>query len=164
MDRDGLGICGVNMRLIPYEYKHNARLMEIYKITEPWVEFHRAKFDAWFAGREGFVLVSSCGKIVGAITFTNYQPNSDITIHCSVLPEYQKRWLTKSIYKQVFDVPFVKLGLERCSGFIIDGCTPRGFHERLGFKYEGTLRRSIRVQGEYRDVHLYGMTKDERRW
>ena len=138
--------------------------MEIVKITEPWFEYNRASFDGMMAGREGFVLVASDGKIIGAITFSNYQPGSDITIHCTVLSEYQKRWLTKAIYKQVFDVPFITLGLERCGGFVIEGCTPQGFHERLGFKQEGTLRKFVKIKGEYRNVHIYGMLKEERRW
>ena len=151
------------MHLEPYEYKHNACLIEIAKVSEPWIKWHRALFDASLAGREGFVVVSG-GKIAGCITFSDYNPDADITIHCSIHPEYHKRWLTKTIYKQVFDFPFVTLGLKRCSGYIISGCTPIGFHERLGFKEEGIRRQAVVINGTPRDIYLYGMLESERRW
>ena len=34
-------------------------------------------------------------------------------------------------------------------------------HEKLGFVREGTLRRMVYTNGEYFDVHWYGMTREE---
>jgi RimJ/RimL family protein N-acetyltransferase len=152
------------MHLEPYEYKHNARLMEIAKISEPWIEWHRALFDASLAGRQGFVIVDRKSLIIGCITYSDYHTGSDVTIHCSVLPDHHGRWLTKAIYKQVFDYVFITLGLPRCSGYLIEGCTPLGFHERLGFKKEGIKRDLVRIQETLRNVHIYGMLESERRW
>jgi RimJ/RimL family protein N-acetyltransferase len=153
------------MKLIPLEYRHNAELMEVVKIAEPWMYVHRASFDAILATREGFVLMDSQGRIKGAITYSDYRPGDDIIVHCTVHPDSHSRWLTKQIYKQVFDHVFVTLDLPRCSGYRISGTgTPDTFHRRLGFKHEGIVRVSVRVQDERRDVHLYGMLRNERRW
>lgn len=153
------------MKLIPLEYHHYGELMEVAKLAEPWMFIHRASFDSIMSGREGFVLIDAAGSVQGAVTFSDYRPADDIIVHCSVHPEYHRRWLTKEIYRQVFDYVFVTLELHRCSGFRIDGTgTPETFHERLGFKLEGVVRQGVRVQGERRDIYLYGMLKDERRW
>lgn len=153
------------MKLQKLEYRHHAELMEVAKAAEPWMYMHRASFDAVLATREGFVLLDNSDRIHGAITFSDYRPGDDIVIHCTIHPDHQRRWLSKQIYRQVFDYAFVTLELPRCSGFRIDGTgTPATFHERLGFKLEGIVRQSLQVQGERRDVYLYGMLKGERRW
>ena len=152
------------MRLEKYEYRHNAELFEVFKQSEPWWNYHRAQLDSVLLQREGFVLVANNGKLVGAIMISDYTPGSDAIVHCSVLPEYHRRWLTRSIYKQVFDFVFDTMGLDRCTGYVIDGLTPEGFHERLGFKYVGRLRRLIMAKGEKRDLIMYDMLKEERRW
>lgn len=152
------------MRLEKYEYRHNAELFEVMKISEPWANYHRAQFDAVMQKREGFVLVDNEGKIAGCIVISDFYPGIDAMVHCSVLPKYHRRWLTRSIYKQVFDYIFETLGLDRCSGYIVDGMTPRWFHERLGFKYVGCQRKLFPVNGVKKDVFIFDMLKEERRW
>jgi RimJ/RimL family protein N-acetyltransferase len=152
------------VRLEKYEYRHNAELFEVAKLSEPWHKYHRAQFDAAFAAREGFVLVANDGALAGCIMVSDYFPGVDAMVHCTVAPEYHTRWLTKSIYKEVFDFVFVTLDLHRCGGYVIDGMTPQGFHERLGFKQVGIMRQLITIEGEKHDLILYDMLKEERRW
>lgn len=152
------------MRLEKYEYKHNVELFELAKVTEPWWHFHRAQFDNVFVSREGFVLVANDGTLAGCIVVSDYHPGVDAVVHCSVHPKYQKRWLTRKIYKEVFDFVFETLDLVRCSGYVIDGLTPQGFHERLGFKYVGRLRQFVTVDDKKHDFIWYDMLKEERRW
>src|SRR6266540_2683126 len=122
------------MKAINYNYAHNTDLYPIYQQSEPWAEHTRITFDSQMSTAEGFTLVNGDGKICGAIMFSQYRPGSDIVIHCSVHPDYHKRWLTKEIYKRVFSYVFDYLELPRCSGFAIDGLTDPEFHKRFGFK------------------------------
>lgn len=153
------------MYLAPLEYRHTAELMEIVKVSEPWMYVHRAAFDAILATREGFVLIDSLGRVKGAITYSDYRPGTDIIVHCTVHPDSHRKWLTKKIYQTVFDHVFVTLNLPRCSGYRISGTgTPDTFHERLGFKLEGVIRQGVKVKDKLQNVNLYGLLRDERRW
>jgi len=152
------------MKLETLSHKHFPALFHITQQTEPHLDLDRNTSDRLFGQREGFVLLNNADKVVGHITLSDYAVRLDVVIHCSVLPEYQKRWLTKSIYKQVFDHVFEELECVRASGFAVCGLTDLTFHERLGFKLEGVYRKGLRIKDTYYDLYRYGMLKDERRW
>ena len=116
--------------------------------------------------RQGFVVKNNEGRMVGCISFSDYIPEQDITIHCFIDPEYHGKWATKSIYNVIFDYAFEHLGVNRVSGFSVVGVTDRAgrFLEALGFKKEGTLRQRIKRTDGFYDVNLYGLLKNERRW
>lgn len=155
---------GQKMQIVPIEHKHFQELFKVTTICEPWWGMDRNTSDRLFSKREGFVLVSEEGKVAGHITISDYTVKLDTFIHCSVLPEYQKRWLTKHIYKTVFDYVFDELECIRATGWAAEGLNDLTFHERLGFKHEGVHRKSLRIMDKYYDLHHYGMLKDERRW
>lgn len=152
------------MRLEKLEHKHYPALFEVTRVCEPWFDLDRNTSDRLFAQREGFVVVTNEGKVVGHITFSDYTVKLDVIIHCSVLREYQTRWLTKSIYKECFDYVFNEMQCIRASGWAANGLTDLNFHERLGFKLEGIYRSGLRIKGNYYDLHRFGMLKSERKW
>ena len=152
------------MKLIQMEHKHFKALHHITTTCEPWWGWDRNTSDRLFAQREGFVLVAADDTVVGHITFSNYQPLLEVAIHVSVLPEYQRRWLTKDIYRQVFDHVFTELKCHRAVGVAFEGFTDLNFHERLGFKKEGILRDGFLIRGEYSNIRWFSMLQDERRW
>jgi len=152
------------MKLADIEHKHFQSLFEITSICEPWWGLDRNTCDRLFSQREGFVLLNNNQEVVGHVTFSDYGPKMDVMIHCSVLPEYHTKWLTKSIYKQVFDRVFIDLECVRASGWAAVGLNDLTFHERLGFKIEGIHRKSLRIHNKYYDVLKFGMLAEERRW
>ena len=152
------------MKAIPYEYAHNNDLYPVYCAAEPWNGYDRINFDSQLSGKEGFTLVDHNGNLCGAIMFDMYRPGDDIVIHCSVHPDYHKRWLTRTIYKQVFGYCFDFLELPRCSGFAVEGLTDPTFHLRLGFKPEGCIRDAVFKAGRRRSLFLLGMLANERKW
>lgn len=156
------------MKLVPYEKWHNGILAKIAREVEPWAgNFGQREFDAIFNGRTGFSLENAKGEIVGSITFSDYYPGIDITVHNMVSREYHGRWLNRKICKEVFDHVFVKLGLGRCSTYLIEGCCDPVYAavlEKLGFKNEGTRRRIFPVGEEMKDAIMFGLLKHERRW
>jgi RimJ/RimL family protein N-acetyltransferase len=57
---------------------------------------------------------------------------------------------------------FAELGYQKCdTGIYAFNEGSLRFHERLGFVVEGRRRRSVFTQGEYRDVVLVGITREE---
>jgi len=152
------------MLIQPIEHKHFPGLFDVTAICEPWWGFDRNTSDRLFSQREGFVLLNDNEDVCGHITLSDYAVKLNVVIHCAVLPDYQKRWLTRKIYTTVFDHIFDELGCVRATGFSIDGLNGRGFHERLGFTHESTFRKGFRLRENYYDLHYYGMLKNERRW
>lgn len=58
---------------------------------------------------------------------------------------------------------FGRMGLERLwARFHAGNEGSRHLLEKLGFSYEGTLRRHVRRDGEWRDCLLYGRLKSDR--
>ncbi len=57
---------------------------------------------------------------------------------------------------------FAELRYQKCTVAVhADNDASIALHERLGFRREGTLRRMVYSGGEYFDVHMYGITKEE---
>jgi RimJ/RimL family protein N-acetyltransferase len=152
------------LRLVDLHHSHFPGLFQVTAETEHYLELDRNTSDRLFSQREGFTLLADSGEVAGHITFSDYAVKLDVVIHCSVLPQYQKRWLTKSIYKRVFDRVFHDLECKRASGFAIAGLTDLTFHERLGFRLEGIYRTGVRLREQYYDLLRYGMLAHERRW
>lgn len=152
------------MKIIPIEHKHYPALFEITRISDSYISLDRNTSDRLFSQREGFVIQTSFDKVIGHITVSDYSVRHDVLIHCSVLPEYQKRWLNKSIYKEFFDYVFNDLECVRASGYAVEGINDLEFHRRLGFSWEGCIRNGFRIHDTYYNLHRYGMLKDERRW
>jgi RimJ/RimL family protein N-acetyltransferase len=145
---------------------HFEALYEIARDHDP--TFSSDSLDHFIASAsalEGWA-VEVDGKIVGCVTLNNLTPEIDIVIHVFIHSDYRKRWLNRAILKQIFTTCFVDLGCARVTGWGVAGMTDEAmcFQERLGFKYEGTVRSAARIKGELRDVVLVGMTRSDCRW
>ncbi|HEY1188738.1 MAG TPA: GNAT family protein [Gemmata sp.] len=64
--------------------------------------------------------------------------------------------------RAVLDFAFAEYGPERMQARVIDGNTAsERVLQKLGFRYEGTLRRSLLRRGHFEDVRMYSLTRDE---
>lgn len=151
------------MNLIKLHKDHFRTLYDVSLITDTWSKKTFEEFATQFSASMGWSVVHK-GDIIGYIVLMNHNPYMDVHIHCSVLPEYQSKWMTKGIYKQVFNYIFEELWLPRCTSWIIKGYSNPTFLSRLGFKKEGTMRNGYIIGEKWCDVDYYGMLPDERRW
>ena len=151
------------MTLTQLSPKHYPALYDITNVTDTWVKRTVPEHIDFFSQCSGWVIEHQ-SKVVGYIILMNYVPTVDVTIHCSVLPAYQSKWMTKGIYKTVFNHIFDTLKVNRCTSYLIDGYSNPTFLDRLGFKQEGVLRRAYPINNSVKDIILYGMLPDERRW
>lgn len=147
---------------------HYDALYDVSRRTSPPLPFaSKGDFVKLMESAEGFVVVTTEGRVVGTVYFTGYVPGCDVLIHAFVEDEYRGRWLTKAILKEVFDYPFIILSVHRISAYSVPGITAetRAFLEHLGFRQEGVIRQSATdTNGNRHDVILYGMLKEERRF
>jgi RimJ/RimL family protein N-acetyltransferase len=146
--------------------KHHAVLYEIAMRAEPFrSNMTLMEFQSVMNAREGFVLTRS-GEIIGLVSYSDYVPKIDITIHCFVEPKHQRRWVNRPGLKITYDYPFTELGLPRVSSYSVIGLSDIAgqFLLAMGFKEEGCKRRSYLLEGQYYDVKHYGMLKEECPW
>lgn len=115
--------------------------------------------------REGWVLLDN-ENIVGCISLSDYQPNSDVTIHATVRPQYHGKWANRKLLKDIANKVFNELSLPRVSSYSIYGITGHiaTLLKRIGFRYEGTKRKAFWFHTEYKDLALYGMLREECKW
>jgi len=97
------------------------------------------------------------GKPVGGVTYYNFT-GYNILAAIAIEPKFS---LPRRALRAIFHYPFVQLGCLRITALIgTKNVVSMDFCVRLGFKYEGTLRRATPT-----DDHLiYGLIKEECRW
>lgn len=151
------------MHLEPLSPKHYPDLHAICNITDKWTHRTTKEFLDEFSEYGGWAVMDKT-RVAGYIILSGHIPYFDVAVHCSVLPEYHSKWMTRNIYKTVFNHVFVELKLPRCSSWLFDGYSNPTFLERLGFKKEGVRRSGYIINDKWVDVQMYGMLPEERRW
>lgn len=145
---------------------HYPALYEIHRRTHSPNCGSFEEFKKLFDTRSGFV-VRMHDRIIGAISFSDWIPEHDITIHCFIDPDYHGKWaLCRRHYRSVFDYCFIGLQLKRVSGFCIPGISDAAGRMLLGlgFKDEGMLRQKIKYpDGKIYDIKLYGLLRKEQK-
>jgi len=156
------------MWLDTLEEKHYKVLYEIHKRVEKFYAPTFMQFQDIMKERNGFVVVTKNGELAGTINFGEYIPEMDITIFGFIDFPYRKKWASRTIGKIVFDYPFEYLNLPRITGYTVKGIndddTAR-FLKALGFKYEGTMRKKLKMLDDnLYDIEIYSLLREERKW
>ncbi|MCB1177214.1 MAG: GNAT family N-acetyltransferase, partial [Leptospiraceae bacterium] len=74
---------------------------------------------------------------------------------------YNKGIATKSTYKLV-EISFNEFSAKKVELYCaLDNTTSNHIANKLGFKLEGTIRNSIKIQDELIPQNIYGMLKEE---
>jgi RimJ/RimL family protein N-acetyltransferase len=153
-------------RLIPLNPDHYQELYGIAKEHDP--SFRAESMDHYInimEHQDGWVVVDG-DQIIGCISFSDYKPNLDVIAHCFIHSGWHGGWCTKEILREYFGYAFNDLKVKRVSTFSIVGITDRAamFIMSLGFKMEGVVRKIALYGGEYRDVAIFGMLREECAW
>ena len=94
--------------------------------------------------------------IAGVVYYCYRHPNIEMAV-AAISP----KWANKTTLKGFFDYPFNQLGCDRVTVLVdSDNEQVKRFDERLGFVYEGTLRKA----NPNGDADIFGMLKEECRW
>ena len=110
-----------------------------------------------------WIIEDTAGAAVGAISTHECESrNGTFSYGVSIAPEHRGRGYAAEAILLVIRYYFEELRYQKVTVGVDSFNEPSiALHEKLGFVREGTLRRMKFTRGEYFDVHLYGMTREE---
>jgi len=101
-------------------------------------------------------LVDDNDKFLAVTVFSAYT-GTNIDMHIAARPK--SHWLSRSYFNASFELPFLVLEVPRVTGLIrAENLTAQRFVSRLGFQYEGRMRKAFPDGG---DLVLYGLLREE---
>jgi len=119
-----------------------------------------------FAKQEGIrwgIATKSDNKIIGSCGFHNWEKeHSKAEIGFEVTPEYWQQGVMSEVLKVVLPYGFEMMGLYRIEAFYDPQNTASKMTlEKVGFIYEGNLRKSSFEKGRYCDAAVCSILKEE---
>ena len=102
-------------------------------------------------------------RMIGSCGFTTIDAvNNSAEIGYVIAPEYQGRHIASSVVASVLRFGFINLGFKRIEAKYMTGnVRSRAVMENNGMIYEGTRKQAMYIKGEYRDIGVCALTKDE---
>jgi RimJ/RimL family protein N-acetyltransferase len=101
-------------------------------------------------------LVDDAGKFVAVTVFSAYT-GTNIDMHIAARPK--SNWVSRSYFRASFELPFMVLEVPRVTGLIrAENLRAQRFVTRLGFQYEGRMRKAFPDGG---DLTLYGLLRED---
>lgn len=92
-----------------------------------------------------------------AVTVFSAYTGINIDMHIAARPK--SHWLSRSYFNASFELPFLVLEVPRVTGLIrAENLDAQRFVTRLGFQYEGRMRKAFPDGG---DLMLYGLLREE---
>lgn len=92
-----------------------------------------------------------------AVTVFSAYTGTNIDMHIAARPK--SHWLSRSYFNASFELPFLVLEVPRVTGLIrAENLNAQRFVSRLGFQYEGRMRKAFPDGG---DLMLYGLLREE---
>lgn len=109
------------------------------------------------------ITLRSNGKMIGTCGFTRFNFTDDSAEVGYVLnPAYWGQGIAPEALSAVLKFGFDKLSLNRMEAKYIDGNdASRRVMEKVGMKYEGTLRSSMLIKGEYKNIGICSILRSE---
>ncbi len=105
---------------------------------------------------DGDAVVGAVGASIGSLNY------DEADVGYWLAPTHEGRGLASAGTRYLIDWLFDERDMHRITiRAALDNTRSRAVAERLGFTYEGVLRRSLLLQGEHRDAALYSVLRDE---
>jgi RimJ/RimL family protein N-acetyltransferase len=121
--------------------------------------------SGWNDGQSNFVFaIRHEGQICGLVNLDDLDfPNSHAEIGIAITTRLQRgQGFASEALGLLLDFAFGELNLQRIWCRIISGNEPSvRLFTRAGFVQEGVLRRHVRRSGDFRDMLVYGLLRDE---
>lgn len=110
-----------------------------------------------------WVIETLNGDPVGSISSHDCSPhNGTFSYGIDIAEEHRGKGYAREAIRLVARYYFEERRYQKVNVQIhADNIASIKLHERIGFKLEGTLRRMVFTKGQFLDVHLYGLTKEE---
>ncbi|MFG6115842.1 GNAT family N-acetyltransferase [Halobacillus sp. MO56] len=107
--------------------------------------------------------LKSTGKIVGTIDFVTVNTkHKRAEIGYVLAEEYWGQGLTTEATERIIAFGFNELDLERIQArCFVDNVGSQRVMEKVGMRWEGTIRKGMLVKGKFRDLKLYSILSEE---
>jgi [ribosomal protein S5]-alanine N-acetyltransferase len=140
----------LNTLLIPHPYPDGA--------AEEWIGKHVEEFEE---NRIHHFALDARGELIGAMALVMKDPGMAEIGYWTGVP-YWGRGYTSEAAAEVLRYGFEECGLQRIfAGHFTRNAASGRVLQKIGMKYEGTLRRHMVKWGERVDVAFYGILRDE---
>lgn len=130
--------------------------------TERFVDFvldkyHKHELSPWG------IQDKRTGRIIGTCDFVSWSTNHyKAEIGYALSREYWGQGYMTECAKQLIDFGFKRMELERIEArCIVDNIGSSRVMEKSGMQFEGVLRRHIFAKGEFHDLKIYSIIKEE---
>ena len=140
---------------------------EVFGEYNPLHQMSKTEVEKIFEGpheEKMFIVEKKDGSKIGFIThfYVLHVAFRQLEIGYSLLPNERRKGYCSETVKIMVDYLF----LSKDTGRIQAQTDPRNIAsqkvlEKVGFKKEGTLRRSIFIRGEWRDAYVYSILREE---
>ncbi|MBE6538633.1 MAG: GNAT family N-acetyltransferase [Ruminococcaceae bacterium] len=109
------------------------------------------------------ITLKESGKMIGTCGFTSFDYTNDSAEMGYVLnPKYRGQGIVPEALRAVLDFGFGNLALHRAEAKFIEGNeASRRVMEKVGMKFEGIKRGGMLIKGEYRDIGICAVLRDE---
>ena len=109
------------------------------------------------------IVENSSGKLIGTCGVTRIDPyNFTGEIGYVLNPKYWSQGLASEAASRVIRFGFEELSLHRIEAkYIVGNEKSRALMERCGMKFEGVMRSSMLIKGEFRDIGVCSVISSE---
>jgi ribosomal-protein-alanine N-acetyltransferase len=146
---------------------------------EPWEPEHPSQLDTvagqlrdldnrerdWAADkRYSFAIVAENGTLVGAVILSNVARGAlqNATIGYYVGSANNGQGYATAAVKHAVGFAFNSIGLHRVEAGVMDhNPASKRVLEKAGFRLEGYARNYLKIDGEWRDHHIFAITKED---
>jgi len=147
----------------PLDKKDYRAVYDLSKRLEPYPEYnYYDQLSDVLDTRRGFTVWNGNGKLVAFLSYSDFMPGVQVTIHFLNEPG----GLNRAVVRKAFGFPFNDLQVPVLVSYSIKGLTDKAgdFLKRLGFRPEGVRKEAARLPDGPRDVEMFGMLARECRW
>lgn len=101
------------------------------------------------------------GGMIGTVGFTRLDPQNNCgELGYVISPRYHGKGIATEAASVVLRFGFQRLGLNRIEArYMAENLASRRVMEKLGMRFEGIHRQSMRVKGVYRDIGVCAITR-----
>ncbi len=102
-------------------------------------------------------------KLIGTIGFTDYVPHNErAEVNYAIAAKYWGQGLTPEALEHTLAFGFTALQLHRIEARCMpENTSSARVMEKVGMKYEGTMRHALRAKNAWHDLQLYAILRTE---
>ncbi|ADU32401.1 GNAT family N-acetyltransferase [Evansella cellulosilytica] len=130
--------------------------------TKGFIEFVIKQYESNNLAPWG-IEYKSTNKLIGTIDFVSWKPTHHVAEIGYVLsPDYWGKGITTEAAEKVIEFGFNKMDLVRIQAkCFVDNNASARVMEKIGMRYEGTLRKAAFIKGKHEDLKVYSILREE---